>query len=91
MMEGQANSFLPKVGVNTFTNFIAPTGQNTQLRNDERIFRSNIEKRAPRAVGGYGEKDSDIDMRQMEEKYQRLKKMIQKDDDDEEDWRMSEF
>lgn len=71
-----------------FTDFIAPTGNHTELRNRERIFRSQMEKKEPRAIDKYTE--SDMEMKTMEEKYQRLKKMIQKNDSDEE-WRMSEF
>ena len=87
---GEATSFLPRVASGSqqhFTNFIAPSAKNPELRNQERLFRSNVD-RLPRAVGGYGEKD--VDMKQMEEKYQRLKKLIQKGDEEEE-WRMSEF
>lgn len=47
-----------------------------------------MEKKEPRAIDKYTE--SDMEMKTMEEKYQRLKKMIQKNDSDEE-WRMSEF
>ena len=43
----------------------------------------------PRAVAKFVEQD--IDIRQMEEKYQRLKRMIQKKDEDDDDFRMSEF
>ena len=53
-------------------------------------MRSQLEKQ-PRAVAKY--LDPDVDIKKMEEKYQRLKKMIQKkdDDDDDDDFRMSEF